>query len=125
MPRSTSAIQVLIIASAILGVALLWEIRSMVPANVLEIVTVGWILFVVDSALTFLKPTPSYYFGLVLAVLALSSSLPQSAHWAFIENGVLVPSAIFIAGSAMQVLIIVLVVLFAVSSRRQRMSRQG
>lgn len=97
---------------------MLLEINSVVPADVFDFVSVGWALFVVDSALTFLKPVASYYLGLVLALLALSASLPQSAHWAFIENGLLIPTAIFVVGSVMQVLIVVLVLYYAVSVRR-------
>ena len=116
--QSGRAIQALIVASSVLGIALLYEINSVVPPDVFDFVALGWALFVVDSALTFVRPVISYYFGLVLAVLALSASLPQSAHWSFIENGLLVPSAIFVTGSAFQVLIIVLVIYHSIKMRR-------
>jgi hypothetical protein len=116
--RTARAIQVLIIASTLLGVALLWEIHSMVPPEVFDTIAFGWILFVIDSALTFLKPGVSYYIGLVLALLALGASLPQSAHWAFIQNGLLVPSVIFVSGSVVQVLVIIFVVSYLVRERR-------
>ncbi|MGP8125576.1 MAG: hypothetical protein ACLQEQ_06900 [Nitrososphaerales archaeon] len=118
MVQTGKAIQVLIVASSFLGVALLIEINSVVPSDVFDFVAVGWALFVVDGVLTFVRPVISYYLGLVLAVLALSASLPQSAHWAFIENGLLIPSAIFVTGSAFQVLIIVLVVYYSFKTRR-------
>ncbi len=118
MVQTGRAIQVLIVASSFLGVALLIEINSVVPPDVFDFVAVGWALFVVDGVLTFVRPVISYYLGLVLAVLALSASLPQSAHWAFIENGLLIPSAIFVTGSAFQVLIIVLVVYYSFKMRR-------
>ena len=114
------AIQVLIVGSVLLGVALLFEINSLVPWFVFDFIALGWALFVVDSVLTFVRPALSYYFGLVLAVLALSASLPQSAHWAFIEEGLLIPSAIFITGSVMQVLIVILVLYYAFSVRRSK-----
>jgi hypothetical protein len=116
--RTARAIQALIIASALLGVALLWEIHSIVPPEVFDIIAFGWVLFVIDSALTFLRPRVSYYVGLVLALLALGASLPQSAHWAFIQNGLLVPSVIFVSGSVVQVLIIVFVVSYLVKEGR-------
>ena len=112
------AIQALIVASSVLGIALLIEINSAVPQEVFDFIAFGWALFVVDSLLTFVRPTISYYLGLILSVLGLSASLPQSAHWAFIENGQLIPSAIFVAGSIFQVLIIGLVALYTIKRRR-------
>ena len=117
MQRYAAAIQALILASSVLGVALLYEISPLVPAFVFDFVAVGWALFVLDSILTFIRPVVSYYFGFVLAVLALGASLPQSAHWSFIQNGLLVPSLIFLTGSAMQIAIIVLVGLFTLKVR--------
>ena len=124
MTRTTRTIQVLILAAAILGVGLLWEIYPLLPSMVFDSIFVGWALFVVDGALTFARPRISYYLGLVLSVLGLSASLPQSAHWAFIENGQLIQSAIFLAGSTVEVLIIVLVVYVLVQSR-QVVNRRG
>lgn len=118
MVQTGKAIQALIVASTILGVGLLIEINSVVPPEVFDFIALGWALFVVDSLLTFVRPTISYYLGLILAVLGLSASLPQSAHWAFIENGLLIPSAIFVTGSAFQVLIIALVVYYSIKVRR-------
>jgi len=116
--RTARAIQALIIASSVLGIALLLEINSIVPIDVFDFIAFGWVLFVIDSVLTFVKPTVSYYFGLVLALLALSASLPQSAHWSFIESGQLIPSAIFILGSILQVFIVVFVIYWTVALRR-------
>jgi len=118
MTRITAAIQLLILASTVLGMALLYEISPLVPTFVFDFVAFGWALFVVDSILTFVRPVTAYYLGLVLAILGLGASLPQSTHWSFIQNGLLVPSAIFVTGSVMEVLIVVLVTVYALRVRR-------
>ena len=117
MIRTARVIQALIIASTLLGIALLFEIHSVVPPFVYEIVSIGWICFAVDSFLTFVKPTTSFCVGLVLSLLGLSASLPQSTHWEFIQEGLIVPSAIFIAGSIMEVMIVMLSAYYLIGLR--------
>ncbi|MDV3293479.1 MAG: hypothetical protein LYZ70_04335 [Nitrososphaerales archaeon] len=82
-------------------------------------VAAGWIFFAVDSLLTFTKPKASYYLAFVLAGLALGSSLPQTAHYAFIASGQLLPSTTFILGSVAQVLLVVLVPYHFLRARRR------
>jgi len=106
---SGGAIQATVIFSTVLGVAFLWQVNGLVPSFVFDFVATGWFLFVVDSALTFLRPTASYVLGFVLALLALSASLPQSVHYAFIAEGAVLPATTFIVGTAAQLLLVVLV----------------
>lgn len=112
------AIQGLIIFSAVLGALFLWEARPLLPASVFDFILVGWALFVLDAGLTFVKPVPAYYLGLVLAVLTLASSLPQPAHYAFLQDGQYLAAATFLAGTAAQFVLIPSVLYYAVSSRR-------
>ena len=112
------AIQGLILFSAVLGALFLWEASGLLPASVFDIIAVGWALFVVDSAMTFVRPVASYYLGLVLAVLALSASLPQPAHYTFFAAGEILAGATFTAGTAAQFALIALVVYYAVISRK-------
>ncbi len=119
MFRTGRVIQALVILSTLLGIGFLWEVYGILPGPVFDFVAFGWILFVVDSILTFVRPVASYYLGFVLAILALASSLPRSAHYALVENGLLIPAATFLVGSAAQVLIIVLVLYHFVSGRKK------
>jgi hypothetical protein len=119
MPETGRLVQGLIIFSTLLGIAFLWEVYGLVPAAVFDFVTLGEVLFVIDSILTFIRPTVSYYFGAVLAALALASSLPQSVHYTLIQSGMVVQAATFIVGTVAQVLIIVLVLYQFVRSRRK------
>ena len=118
MFHSGRSIQAVILFSAALGVLFLWQAAGLLPGFVFDFIAFGWVLFVVDSALTFVRPRISYLLAFVLAILALSASLPQSAHWAFIQEGDLVPAAIFITGSIAQILLLILVPYHFVRGRR-------
>jgi hypothetical protein len=118
VPSLGNAIQALIFLSVILGVVFLLQVYNVLPSAVFDVIVVGWILFVIDAALTQVRPRLSYYLAFILAVLALASSLPQTAHYAFIENGEVLPSATFILGSAAQIALAVLVPYYFLSSRR-------
>ena len=108
----------LIFFSTILGAAFLYEASGLVPAEVWDFVATGWILFVIDSFLTFVRPETSFYLAFVLAALALGASLPQPAHYAFISEGSIVPAAIFVSGSIAQGALLVLVPLHVIVRRR-------
>ena len=111
-------IQVLVILSVLLGVALLVQVYGVVPSWLFLSVSIGWGLFVVDTVLTFVRPRISYYLAFALAVLAFASSVPQTAHYAFIQQGLLLPSATFVLGSTIQVLLIVIVPYHLLKTRR-------
>jgi hypothetical protein len=111
------AIQAVIVFSTLLGVVFLWQVDGLVPPPVFDFVATGWVLFVIDCALTFVKPRASYALGLVLALLALATSLPESAHYAFIQEGAVLPAAIFLTGTGAQLLLIGLVSYYFVSGR--------
>jgi len=119
MISASRAIQGLIIFSAVLGVFFLWQAQPLLPTDVFEILTLGWLLFVVDSILTFVRPRISYYLGLVLAVVALSETLTQPEHYALVENGNVPATIILVLGSVAQALLIGLVIWFIISERRK------
>jgi len=119
MVSASRAIQGLIIFSAVLGVFFLWQAQPLLPTDVFEILTLGWLLFVVDSILTFVRPRISYYLGLVLAVVALSETLTQPEHYALVENGNVPATIILVLGSVAQALLIGFVIWFIISERRK------
>ena len=119
MVAAGKLIQGLIIFSAVLGVFFLWQAQPLLPPDVFGILTFGWLLFVVDGVLTFVRPNVSYYLGLVLAVVALSETLTQPEHYSLVENGNVPATAILVLGSAAQALLIASVVWFIISRRRK------
>jgi len=118
VPTAARAIQTLILFSAVLGVFFLLQAYPLLPPGVFYAVTFGWSLFVVDSALTFLRPRISYYMGFVLAAVTLAVTLGQPAHYALVEGGDVLPAITLILGSAAQVLLIGLVLYYIVKERR-------
>ncbi len=116
LPR---AIQGLILFSTLLGVLFLWQVYALLPAAGFAFVALGWVLFLVDSVLTFVRPKVSYYLGVVLAVLALAETVSQPEHYALVGGGNLLASTTIILGSAAQALLIILVAFYLFSERRK------
>ena len=116
LPR---AIQAVILFSTVFGAAFLYEVHPLLDAAIFDSVAFGWFLFVLDSVLTFVRPRLSFYLGLVLAAVALVSTLSSPAHFQFIENGDVPATATLFVGWGAEILLIALVVLFIVRSRRK------
>jgi len=119
MVSTARVIQGLIIFSAILGVFFLWQAQPLLPPDVFDILTFGWLLFIFDSVLTFVRPRISYYLGLVLAIIALGETLSQPEHYALVENGNVPATIILVLGSAAQALLIGSVLWYTISERRK------
>ncbi len=119
MISAARVIQGLIVFSAILGVFFLWQAQPLLPPDVFDILTLGWLLFVVDSVLTFVRPKISYYLGLVLAIVALSETLTQPEHYALVENGNIPATIILVLGSVAQALLIGSVLWYIISEHRK------
>jgi hypothetical protein len=117
MSSLTRAIQGVILFCTLFGIAFLYEVHTVLPTFVFDLVTFGWAMFVVDSALTFVRPRVSYFFGLVLAVLALLATLSQPAHYQLIASGDIPATATIVVGSISEVTLIVLVAYFALTQR--------
>ena len=108
--NSGKLIQALILFSTLFGVLFLWEVYDLVPAFVLQLLAFGWVLWVIDSLLTFARPRVSHYFGLLLALLTLAATLSQPEHYSLVASGDLEATATLIVGSVAQVSLIVMVV---------------
>ncbi len=119
MSALTRAIQALILFSTLLGILFLWQAYPLLPPFVFYFVSFGWVLFVIDSALTFLRPKASYYLGLALGVLALAATLSQPEHYFLVTSGNLLPAATIVLGSLAQAMLIILAGYYLVSERRK------
>jgi hypothetical protein len=116
LPR---VIQGLILFSTLLGIVFLWQAYSALPADAFAFVAFGWVLFVVDSVLTFVRPLPSYYLGIVLALVALAATLSQPAHFALVSLSDLLAAATIVLGSAAEILLIVVGAYYVISIRKK------
>ena len=112
------AIQGLILFSSAFGALFLLQVFPVLPPEAFDIVTFGWLLFVVDSVLTFLRPRVSYYLGVVLAILALGATFSQPQHFQLIASGNLPATATIVIGSAAEVLLVALGVYFILATRK-------
>jgi len=109
MQSTEMLIQALVFFSTVLGVIFLAQVYGLLPIPIFTFVALGWALFLLDSILTVLRPKLSYYLAFVLALLALVSSLPRSAHYALVTGGSLLAAVTFVLGTAAQVLLVLLV----------------
>jgi hypothetical protein len=101
-------IQALIIFSAVLGVPFLLQVYPLLPALGFDFVALGWVLFVVDSALTFVRPRLSFFVGFVLALAALAASLGEPSHYGIIQSGNVLAATTLILGDVAELLLLIL-----------------
>jgi hypothetical protein len=116
LPR---VIQGLILFSTILGVVFLWQAYPLLPSDAFGFVAFGWVLFVVDSCLTFIRPMISYYLGIVLGVIALGATLSQPAHFALVGSGALLASATIVLGATAEVLLVIFGSYYVIANRKK------
>ena len=105
----------LIYASVILGVPLIVQLYPLVPTWLFYSVLAGWIAYLITGIAAALHQSAAYPLSLVLAVLTLAVSLPQPEHYMF---GFSIASLTFIAGSVLQVAVILSVGRLLVLARR-------
>jgi hypothetical protein len=108
----------LIYASIILGVALVVQLNSLgVPSWLFYSVLAGWIAYLTVGIAVTLRVSIAYPVSLILAVLTLAVSLPQPEHYSF---GVSPASLTFIAGSILQIGVILAVGRYLILKSRVR-----
>jgi hypothetical protein len=106
----------LIYASIVLGVALIIQLNSLgVPSWLLYSVLVGWAAYVIVGIAVAMRKSVAYPLSLILAVLTLAVSIPQPEHYSF---GLSIGSLTLIAGSVLQIGVIVSVTRYLLLRRR-------
>ncbi len=110
----------LIYASVILGVALLVQLYVlMVPSWLFYSILAGWILYLVVATAVATGRDKAYPAALALSIVTLIVSLPQPEHYSLAEAGPTLASLTFIAGSVLQIGVIILVTSSMFLERRQ------
>jgi hypothetical protein len=99
----------LIYASIILGAALLVQLYSLVPLWLFYSVLTGWVAYLIVAVAIAKGLKMAYPLSLVLAILTLAVSLPQPEHYSLVQAGLSPASLTFIAGSVLQVAVILTV----------------
>jgi len=110
----------LIYTSVILGVALLVQLYVlMVPSWLFYSILAGWILYLVVAIAVATGRDKAYPAALALSIVTLIVSLPQPEHYSLAEAGPTLASLTFIAGSVLQIGVIILVTSSMFLERRQ------
>ena len=110
----------LIYASVILGVALLVQLFVLMgPSWLFYSVLAGWILYLVVAIAVATGRDKAYPAALALSIVTLIVSLPQPEHYSLAEVGPTLASLTFIAGSVLQIGVIILVTSSMFLERRQ------
>ena len=108
----------LIYASIFLGAVLLIQLFALVPFWLFYSVLAGWIAYVIVALAVAKGLKMAYPLNLVLAILTLAVSLPRSEHYSLIQAGLSLASLTFIAGSVLQVAVILTVSSYLLMTRR-------
>ncbi len=110
----------LIYASVVLGVALLVQLYALtVPSWLFYSILTGWTLYLVVAVAVATGRGKAYPAALILSILTLAVSLPQPEHYSLAEAGPTLASLTFIAGSVLQVGVIILVTSSMILRRKQ------
>ena len=110
----------LIYASIFLGAILLIQLFALVPFWLFYSVLAGWIAYVIVALAVAKDFRMAYPLSLVLAILTLAVSLPRSEHYSLIQAGLSLASLTFIAGSALQVAVILTISSYLFMTRGDR-----
>jgi hypothetical protein len=115
----------LIYASVVLGLTLLGQLYAlMVPSWLFYSILAGWILYLVVAIAVATNNDKAYPVALVLSIVTLAVSLPQPEHYSFAEAGPTLASLTFIAGSALQIGVIILVTSYLFLEKRESRLRR-
>jgi hypothetical protein len=110
----------LIYASVILGVALVAQLFALtVPSWLFYSIFAGWVVYLVAAIAVATGRDKAYSAALVLSIVTLAVSLPQPEHYSLAEAGLTLASLTFVAGSLLQIGVIILTTSFLILKRRQ------
>jgi hypothetical protein len=111
-------IRILVYLSVILGALLLPQTYTLLPQITFSSILIGWIVYLIAAVLVTKEYKHSYTIVFVLAVLTLIVSLPQQEHYVLIAKGEILAALTFILGSAVQVLLIILIPVLVIKRRQ-------
>jgi hypothetical protein len=113
-----------IYASIFLGVLLLVELNPIVPSWLFYSVFTGWIAYLITAIAVARGIKVAYPVSLILAILTLAVSLPRPEHSSLVLAGLSLASVTFIAGSVLQIGVILSVSIYLFQTRRRSVSRE-
>jgi hypothetical protein len=113
-------VNVLIYLSVAFGIVLLAQLYGLVPVWLFFSVLVGWLAYLVVGVLAARGRPIAYPIAFVLALLTLAVSLPQPEHYSYVQAGPSLASATFLTGSALQIVLLILIPILVYRNRSER-----
>jgi hypothetical protein len=114
--RRTS--QYLVYASVVVGVVLLIQLYSLVPAWLFYTVLVGWTLYLLVAIEVARGNEIAYPAALVMSTLTLFVSLPQPEHYSLVAQRFTLAGLTFVIGSVIQLATIISVSYYLMLKRK-------
>ena len=111
-------IDLLIYLTVALGVVLLAQLFQLVPTWLFFSVLVGWLAYLATAVMVAAGRRIAYPLAFVLSILTLGVSLPQPEHYSYVEAGISLASSTFIVGSALQVVLLILIPIYLYRTRK-------
>ncbi|MDJ0270550.1 MAG: hypothetical protein NXY59_08405 [Aigarchaeota archaeon] len=119
------AVLACLVASTVLGFVFMVVAYPVVPRWLFTSITIGTVAYTAITLAAIKGVWQAYPAAAITAVITLTASLTSRAHYAFIEQGLLIQSAIFITGSILQItLLILLLAAFTTCTPLRRQSSQ-
>ncbi len=112
------AIDLLVYISVGFGIPLLAQLSSLVPPWLFYSVLVAWISYIIVAVAVATHHESAYPFVLALIFLSLSFSLPQPEHYQFFLTGKVLAVLSFVAGSVLQIALLVFVSIYFLRKNR-------
>ncbi len=91
------------------GIVLLPQLYGLVPSWLFYSVLGAWLAYLIVAVLAATGRNVAHPLAFILAILTLTVSLPQPEHRSFVEAGVSLASITFLVGSALQLLLLILI----------------
>ena len=110
-------IDLLIYLTVAVGMVLLPQLFLLVPTWLFFSVLVGWLAYLAVAVLAAAGRRIAYSLAFVLSILTLGVSLPQPEHYSYVEAGLSLASSTFILGSALQVVLLILIPIYLYHTR--------
>ncbi len=115
-----------IYASVLLGILLLIQLYLLsVPSFLLYSILIGWVLYAIVAGASIRNMYMAYPAAVLLAIVTLAVSLPQPEHYSFANAGQSLALVTFLAGSVLQIGVIVTAGYTIVLERGETSLRSG
>jgi len=98
----------------------LLQLWLLVPRWLFYSVLIGWFAYLITAFAVARRYEKAYAVVFVLAIITLAVSLPQLAHFGFLNNILTLAALTFIIGSILQVVIIVMILVQFLKTRIPR-----